>query len=83
MSEVVRLRDGAPLAHPGNPDESVIAALEKLLAAAKAGEITGIAYATQFYDKAVGGTFAGTYSRAQVGRLFAIMADISRRIDHQ
>lgn len=80
MSEVVRI-NGCPVHHPGHPDENVINRLEELLEMAKAGEITGIAYAIRFFDQACGDSYIGELDTKTVGALFKIMSRLSRDLD--
>lgn len=47
MNERVVSLDGDPIAHSGNPDPDVVAKLEELLAAAKAGRLGIVAGAVK------------------------------------
>lgn len=81
MSEVVSLRSGAPIAHPGKPDESVIKAVEELLERVRAGEVIGVAFAATYADLASMNHAVGRCTRAMVGGLFAVMSRVSRDLD--
>jgi hypothetical protein len=79
---VVPLHKGALI--PGlryEPNQEVVAELEYLLGAAKAGELAGLAYASAWTDTSVGSRYVGAYSRGLVGGLFAVATRISTRID--
>lgn len=85
MSElnVVSIQDGSPTHTPGCPDPNVITALERLLQLAKDGQITGVAYATHYYDGTGNNHYAGRVGRNTVGQLFAVATRISLAIDQE
>ncbi|WOJ89819.1 hypothetical protein RZS28_00450 [Methylocapsa polymorpha] len=59
MSEKIVSLRGAVTAPPAQPNPTVIQELERLLAAAKAGDIVGFAGAYVHKDKAVAYSYAG------------------------
>ncbi|MDP3940087.1 MAG: hypothetical protein Q8R92_18370 [Deltaproteobacteria bacterium] len=79
MSKVVSLR-GDPIASPGQPNQDVIAAAEKILELAQSGEIGGLTYALDFVDNSTGAAMVGDTSRGTVGRLFGLATEISMRL---
>lgn len=76
MGEVRSLRGNHPVRHPGNPDPSVVKALEDVLEMARSGEITGVAMTYAFFDGAPGLQWSGLVSWGMVGRL----ADLNQRM---
>lgn len=79
--KVVRLHGGSAVFQPGTPDEIVVKLAEDLLERARAGEIVGVAIATEFHDGGTGDRRAGTLSRGVVGRLFSLMQRITGQLD--
>jgi hypothetical protein len=80
VAKVVAL-DGRAYANPSDPDPLVIAEIEELLEKARAGEVTGIAWASYCFDGTGNNHFEGLVSRNTVGQLHSVMTRISRRID--
>jgi len=78
---VVQIRSGVTIAAPGQPDPAVVEELEELLAKAKAGEISGIAWSASLTGNTSSNHFVGVISRGQVGGLFSVMTRIARTLD--
>jgi hypothetical protein len=78
MSEVVSLR-GDAIRQPGQPDEYVVHELERALEMARSGEINGITIAYLHADDATSGRSAGLSSRAMIGMLHILIADLIDR----
>jgi hypothetical protein len=66
--EVVSLT-GKPVPVPGEPNAETVSELEKLLEAARAGEVLGGAIAFIHADGAVNCTYAGRNTFSMVGKL--------------
>lgn len=80
---VVGLRDRKVVNNPAEPDLKVVEALEYLLGLAKSGQITGLAYATHYFDGVGAGHYVGRVSRNTVGQIFAVATRISQAIDNE
>jgi hypothetical protein len=76
---VVSLRNGQPLSSAAQPNATVIEELERLLEAARAGEITGIAGSYTHKDKQITYSYAGSViSYAMIGGLDCLKERIVR-----
>jgi hypothetical protein len=76
---VVPIRPGVALPPPrGEVDEDVIKVLTDLLEAAHAGEVVGVAYAAQHPQKTTSWHRAGYGTRALLGAVTLLQADICR-----
>lgn len=77
-TKVVSL-NGARIAPRGEPREDIIETLEELIAAARAGELDGVAIALQFENLTTSWRTAGRMTRATIGTLamlqFSLMHD--------
>jgi hypothetical protein len=65
---VVSLR-GDKVQNPGTPNAEVIEDIERLLEAARSGEINAIAYAVRYKDDLTSYRWVGIISRAMVGAI--------------
>lgn len=73
MSEVVDIRSRKPVYHEGSPNPRVVAAIEDLLALARDGKVTGVAWTgigSDFSVETEGHT--GDVCRAMAGSLLAV-----------
>jgi hypothetical protein len=60
-AQIVSLTGAAPLAEPeAKPNETLVQELERLLQAARAGQIVGMAGAYQHQDRVITYSYAGT-----------------------
>jgi len=69
MGDKVVSIKGQPIVPPGTVDPIVVAELERLLAQAQSGEISGIAYVTLFRDDCTNYSRVGRLTRAVLGTL--------------
>lgn len=81
MSEVVALREGIVIAHPGKPNADVVAMAEKILDCARSGEIVGLAFAAIHFDSSASHAMAGDVGPRQLGGLCCLMTRMANRID--
>lgn len=82
MSEVVSFHDGSKIAHPGEPDGSVVEELERLLEMARAGEVIGVAYSVEHFDGANNNRYVGRVSRKLLGGLMLVMHRLSNELNN-
>lgn len=68
MAEIVGLK-GLPISDGRTPNSEVVELIEDLLEKARAGEITGVCVAVNYFDNSSGHRGAGTTSYAVIGRL--------------
>jgi hypothetical protein len=74
MSDKVVSMKGEPVLAPGEPDAETVVELEKLLEAARSGEVQGIAIVFLHADGAVNCTYGGKTTYALVGKLVQMTA---------
>lgn len=79
-TKVVSLRGGA-IPCPGEPWPGVVEELERLLEAARAGEIIGIAVAVIHRDEATSSNFVGSVGRYVLGEIEVMKSHIIAAVD--
>lgn len=68
--KIVSIRSGEPIIQKGEPHPDVIERLEKLLEAAKSGELSGVVCITLFKDDCTNYHIAGRRTRGQLGTIY-------------
>jgi hypothetical protein len=67
MSEIVSIRSGEPIIQKGEPDPEVVERLEKLLEAAKSGQLSGIVTIALYSDDCTNYWVSGRRTRGLLG----------------
>lgn len=76
LPKVVSIRDGCAIHQPGEVVPSVVQELERALEMARVGEIIGVTVVYDHADEMVTGSTKGLRTRAAVGMIEIIKADL-------